>query len=48
MKLTTVLDILGLLLLCAFAYFVWPPLPLGVAGLAILTVSFLRAKGGRS
>ena len=48
MKLTTVLDILGLLFVSAFAYLIWPPLSLGVVGLAILAASFIRARGGRS
>ena len=38
--LTTSLDLLGLGLLVAFAFFVWPPLALLVAGTAALAASW--------
>lgn len=38
--LTTLLDLLGVALLAAFVWFVWPPLVLAVAGLAALLVSW--------
>lgn len=37
--LTTILDVLGLLLVAAFAFFVWPPLSLLVVGAALLLAS---------
>lgn len=37
---TTVLDLLGVAALAAFAWFVWEPLTLLVAGLAFLLISF--------
>lgn len=38
--LTTLLDILGLALLATFAWFVWEPLPLAVAGAGVLVASW--------
>lgn len=37
--LTTLLDLLGVTLIAAFAWFIWPPLPLIVVGLAVLVAS---------
>lgn len=37
--LTTVMDVAGVALLAAFAFFVWAPLPLLVLGLAALAAS---------
>jgi hypothetical protein len=37
---TTVLDILGVTCLAALAFFVWPPLTLGVVGAAALLASW--------
>lgn len=36
---TTLLDLLAVACLGAFAWFVWPPLPLLVAGIACLLIS---------
>lgn len=36
---TNALDVAGVALLVAFAWFVWPPLPLLVAGIALLVAS---------
>lgn len=41
--LTTALDLLGVALIAAFAWFVWAPLPLLIAGLAILAASRVKA-----
>lgn len=41
--LTTVLDILGILLLAAFAFAVWPPAALLVLGVSSLLVSWRLA-----
>jgi hypothetical protein len=41
--LTTLLDLLGVALLAAFVWFVWPPLVLAVAGLAALVMSWRSA-----
>lgn len=38
--LTTTLDLLGLALLAAFAWFVWPPATLAVLGLGALVISW--------
>lgn len=43
---TTILDVLGAILLAAFAWFVWPPAALLVIGLAVLFVSWQRSGGG--
>lgn len=40
--LTTLLDLLGVGCLAAFAFFVWPPLVLLVVGLAALAASVAR------
>lgn len=37
---TTVLDVVGVVLVAAFAFFVWPPLVLLVAGGASLAASW--------
>lgn len=37
---TTVLDLLGVVCLAVFAWFVWPPAVLAVVGVALLAVSF--------
>jgi hypothetical protein len=39
-KLTTVLDVVGVVLVAAFAFLVWAPLALLVAGLACLFASW--------
>lgn len=41
---TTVLDILGALLLAALAFFVWPPLALGVLGVSCLVASWVAQR----
>lgn len=41
--LTTVLDLIAIVCLAVFAWFVWPPLPLLVVGLACLAVSRRRS-----
>jgi len=46
-KVTDVLDILGLLALIGFAFLVWPPAALLVLGIVLLLASFMRARGGR-
>lgn len=38
--LTTLLDLLGVALIAAFAFFVWPYLPLLVVGAAVLVASW--------
>lgn len=47
MKVTDVLDVLGVLALVAFAYLIWPPAALAVAGVAFLAASFLLSRRGR-
>lgn len=42
---TTLLDLGGVLLVAAFAYFVWPPLALLVVGAACLWVSARKSTG---
>lgn len=37
---TTILDILGVIFLASFAYFIWPPAPLLVIGAAALLISW--------
>lgn len=37
---TTILDILGVIFLASFAYFLWPPAPLLVLGAAFLLISW--------
>lgn len=37
---TTVADIVGVLLLAAFSWFCWPPAPLLVLGVALLVASW--------
>lgn len=44
MQLTTVLDLLGVAALAAFAFFVWPPLLLLVIGVAALGASWVRER----
>lgn len=46
--LTTLLELLGIVLVAVFAWFVWPPLPLLVVGVALLVAawSFERRGGG--
>lgn len=41
--LTTLLDLLGLALIAAFAFFVWPPLTLAVVGVGVLAASWQLA-----
>ena len=43
--LTTALDLLGVALLVAFAFFVWPPLALLVAGVGCLAASYAVVRG---
>lgn len=43
---TTVLDIIGVLLLAAFVWLVWPPAVLLVLGVAVLLASWIRSRGG--
>ena len=42
---TTALDLLGVALLVAFAFFVWPPLALLVAGAGCLAASYAVVSG---
>ena len=42
---TTTLDVLGALCVAAFAWFVWPPAALLVAGTAFLLVSWRKSGG---
>lgn len=42
---TTLLDIVGVVLLAAAAWFVWEPLPLVVVGLACLVASAQASRG---
>lgn len=42
--LSTTLDLLGVCLIGAFAWFVWEPLPLAVAGAAVLLASWRRSQ----
>lgn len=44
---TTVLDILGVVCIAAFAWFVWPPLVLLVVAAAALTASWNATKAGK-
>lgn len=44
--LTTVLDVCGVLLLAAFAFFVWPAAALLVLGAAALAISFSIERRG--
>lgn len=41
---TTVLDILGIVCVAAFAYFIWPPAALGVVGVAALLASWRASR----
>lgn len=41
---STIVDLLGVACLAAFAWFVWPPLPLAVAGVALLAGSFAASR----
>ncbi len=45
---TTILDVLGVLLLAAFAWFAWPPAALLVLAVALLLASWRMSKGGGS
>jgi len=47
MRITDVLDALGVVVLAAFAFFIWPPAALLVVGAALLLTSFVRVRGGR-
>lgn len=38
--LSTLLDLLGLVLIAAFAGFIWPPAALGVVGVGVLVISW--------
>ena len=41
--LSTILDLLGVACLAVLAWFVWPPLPLAVIGVAALAASWRRS-----
>lgn len=41
--LTTILDALGIALIAAFAWFIWPPAPLAVVGIGALVASWRRS-----
>lgn len=41
---TTVLDLIGIICLAAFAFLVWPPLPLLVLGVAALVASWRASR----
>ena len=45
---STVLDVLGALLVAAFAFCVWPPAALLVLGVGCLLVSWQSSRGGDS
>lgn len=47
MRLTDVLDALGVCCLAVFAFFCWWPAAFLVIGAALLLASFLRTRGGR-
>lgn len=40
---TTTLEVLGVLCVAAFAWFVWPPAALLVLGVALLLISWVRS-----
>lgn len=42
--LTTLLDVLGVVCIAAFAFFVWPPAALGVVGAAALLMSWRASR----
>lgn len=44
---TTALDLAGIALLAAFAWFVWPPAALMVVGAACLVISWRASGGGK-
>ncbi len=44
--LTTILEVTGAFLIVAFAFIVWPPLALLVAGALCLLASFLITRSG--
>lgn len=46
--LTTALDLIGAALLTAFAYFMYPPAALAVAGAALLLTSWRLTSAGRA
>lgn len=41
---TTVLDILGVACVAAFAFFIWPPACLGVIGVSALLISWRASR----
>ena len=45
---TTVLDLVGVVCLAGFAWFVWPPATLFVVAVAALVASWSMQRGGRS
>lgn len=48
MRITDLLDVLGVLAVAAFSFFIWYPAPLLVIGVALLVASFVRTKSGGS
>ena len=47
MRITDVLDVLGLICVPVFAFFIWPPLTIIAAGGVLILVSFMLTKRGR-
>lgn len=45
---TTLLDLLAVICLAVFAWFIWPPLPLLVVGVAALAISRQRTARARA
>jgi hypothetical protein len=41
--LTTALDLLGIALIAAFGWFIWPPLVLAIVGVGVLAASWQLA-----
>jgi hypothetical protein len=42
----TVIEVVGLALVVAFSWFIWPPLPLLVAGVLLVAVAVIGERGG--
>lgn len=47
MHITDVLEILGVLCLVGFAFLIWPPAAIGVAGVALISSSYFLSRRGR-
>ncbi len=44
LRVSTLLDLMGVSLVAGFAWFVWPPAPLLVVGVAALVASWARTR----